>query len=321
VSRSRLPAQARLAAAERRLHARYGLRVTERYLDLPQPPLRVRVLEVGDGPPLLLLHGITLLADHWAPLLAELAGFRCIAVDLPGHGRSDPVDFHQVVALRQWYVGMLSALLGRLGLPAAPVVGHSLGGMLGLWLALDAPQRVQALVVVGAPAVAPPGSRADWLLGLLATPGLNRLLLGMPAPLRFYRWLLARSAGRHALARAAPELVEASWRAARLPGVAASVASFLERELHGRRPRPGIALSDAELAAIRQPVLVIWGQDDQRFCPFHRRARRSPDPGGAAGGGRRRPPAVAGRPPPLRGPAGRLPQRQAHQSPRSKRDP
>jgi pimeloyl-ACP methyl ester carboxylesterase len=263
----RSPTETRLAAVERRLHARYGLQVTQRHVDLIEPPIRVRVLEVGEGPPLLLLHGVTLLADHWAPLLAELAGFRCIAVDLPGHGRSDPVDFRRL-PLRRWYVGMLGALLDRLGLAAAPVVGHSLGGMLGMWLALDAPQRVQALVVIGAPAVALPGSRADLLLALLATPPLNRLLLGMPAPLPVYRWLLARSVGRHALARSAPELVEASWRAARLPGVAGSVASFLERELQGRHPRPGIALSDAELAAIRQPTLVIWGQDDQRFCPL-----------------------------------------------------
>jgi pimeloyl-ACP methyl ester carboxylesterase len=269
VTRSRLPAQARLAAAERRLHARYGLRVAERYLELAQPRLRVRVLEAGGGPPLLLLHGITLLADHWAPLLAELPGFRCIAVDLPGHGRSDPVDFRRL-PLRRWYVGVLGALLDRLGLAAAPVVGHSLGGMLGLWLALDAPERVQALVVMGAPAVALPGSRADLLLGLLATPRLNRLLLGMPAPPRVYRWLLARSAGRTALARSAPELVETSWLAGRLPGVTGSVTSFLECELQGRKPRPGIALTTTELASIRQPVLVIWGQDDQRFCPLPR---------------------------------------------------
>jgi pimeloyl-ACP methyl ester carboxylesterase len=96
-----------LAAVERRLHARYGLQVTQRHVDLIEPPIRVRVLEVGEGPPLLLLHGVTLLADHWAPLLAELAGFRCIAVDLPGHGRSDPVDFRRL-PLRRWYVGMWS---------------------------------------------------------------------------------------------------------------------------------------------------------------------------------------------------------------------
>jgi pimeloyl-ACP methyl ester carboxylesterase len=257
----------RLAAAERRLQQHYGLRIDERYVDLPEPRIRLRVLQVGDGPPLLLLHGITLLADHWAPLLAELPGLGCIAVDLPGHGRSGPVDFREV-APRPWYSGLLASLLDRLGLESAAVVGHSLGGMLGLWLALDAPERVRALALMGAPAVALPGSRADLLLGLLGTPRLNRLALAAPMPRPLYRFLLARSAGRAALARSAPEVVETSWLAARLPGVASSVASFLERELRGRHPRPEYVLTEAELASIRQPVLVVWGQDDQRFCPL-----------------------------------------------------
>jgi pimeloyl-ACP methyl ester carboxylesterase len=167
VGRTKAHSHALPSPTRRRLAARYRLPVAARYLDLAEPRLRVRVLEVGEGRPLL-LHGVTLLADHWAPLLAKLRGFRCIAVDLPGHGRSDPVDFRRL-PLRRWYVGMLGALLDRLGLLAAPVVGHSLGGILGLWLALDAPRRVQALVVMGAPAVALPGSHADLLLALLAT--------------------------------------------------------------------------------------------------------------------------------------------------------
>jgi pimeloyl-ACP methyl ester carboxylesterase len=267
VSRLRSSTQTKLAAAEGRLYARYDLHVTQRHMDLAEPRLRVRVLEVGDGPPLLLLHGITLLADHWVPLLAALPGFRCIAIDLPGHGRSDPMDFRGV-ALRPWYSGMLGSLLDRLGLEAVPLVGHSLGGMLGLWLALDAPERVDVLVVMGAPAVALPGSRADRLVALLATPPLNRLTLATPLPRLIYRALLARSAGRNALARSAPEVVETSWLAARLPGVAGSVASFLECELHGRDPRPGQALTDTELAGIRQPALFIWGEDDNDFCPL-----------------------------------------------------
>lgn len=198
VGRTKAHSHALPSPTRRRLAARYRLPVAERYLDLAEPRLRVRVLEVGEGRPLLLLHGVTLLADHWAPLLAKLRGFRCIAVDLPGHGRSDPVDFRRL-PLRRWYVGMLGALLDRLGLLAAPVVGHSLGGILGLWLALDAPRRVQALVVMGAPAVALPGSHADLLLALLATQRWAACCWDA-GPLPVYRWLLARSAGRHALA-------------------------------------------------------------------------------------------------------------------------
>jgi pimeloyl-ACP methyl ester carboxylesterase len=63
-------------------------------------------------------------------------------------------------------------------------------------------------------------------------------------------------------------VVETSWLGARLPGVAGSVASFLQRELHGRDPRPENVLTDTELAGIGQPALFIWGEDDNDFCPL-----------------------------------------------------
>jgi pimeloyl-ACP methyl ester carboxylesterase len=63
-------------------------------------------------------------------------------------------------------------------------------------------------------------------------------------------------------------VVETSWLGARLPGVAGSVASFLQRELHGRDPRPENVLTGTELAGIRQPALFIWGEDDNHFCPL-----------------------------------------------------
>ena len=57
--------------------------------------LRVRVLAHGSGAPVLLLHGVSLSAAAWAPLLPALPGHRLLAVDLPGHGLSDPVRYRR----------------------------------------------------------------------------------------------------------------------------------------------------------------------------------------------------------------------------------
>src|ERR1700744_930936 len=84
----------RIHEAEKPLFASVGAEVEQAYLDLPQAGVRVRVLSHGSGPPLLLLHGVSLSAAAWAPLFAELHGFRLLAVDLPGHGLSDPVRYH-----------------------------------------------------------------------------------------------------------------------------------------------------------------------------------------------------------------------------------
>jgi len=60
--------------AEQRVFARYGVAVTTRLLELREPPLRVRVLECGEGRPVVLVGGDSAVAAAWAPLLAQLPG-------------------------------------------------------------------------------------------------------------------------------------------------------------------------------------------------------------------------------------------------------
>ena len=260
--------ESRLADAERRLSARYGLDVIDRYVGVAKPPMRLRVRETGSGPPVLFLHGVSLTADHWMPLAARLGSFRCLLVDLPGHGLSDRMDFRGV-PVRRWYSTLLGSLLDGLGLERAPIVGHSLGGMLAMWLALDSPERVSAIVAAGTPAVALPGTRGDLLLGMLATPGVGHLALAFPTPLPLYRMFVGQSAGAHALRVSPPEVFETSYLASRLPGAARSVSSWLPRIMRGRGAQPEYVMSDEERGRIRQPVMFLWGDRDA-FCPLDR---------------------------------------------------
>jgi pimeloyl-ACP methyl ester carboxylesterase len=83
----------RIREAETRLFARSGLQPEESFLDLASAQVRLRVLSVGTGTPLLMLHGVTLAAAVWANWLAEFAGYRALLVELPGHGLSWPVAY------------------------------------------------------------------------------------------------------------------------------------------------------------------------------------------------------------------------------------
>jgi pimeloyl-ACP methyl ester carboxylesterase len=69
---------------EGRLFRRYGLAPQRRFVDLVDPGVRVRVLAMGTGDPVLFVHGIATTADDWVPLMARLPGFRLLAIDLPG---------------------------------------------------------------------------------------------------------------------------------------------------------------------------------------------------------------------------------------------
>src|SRR6516164_1881590 len=113
--------------------------------------IALHVEELGDGPPLLLLHGFMGSAESWVPRAAVFAshGLRTIAVDLIGHGRSeapaDPARYGMERCLED-----LLEVLDRLRLPRTAVLGYSMGGRVALHLASAAPERVSALVLESA---------------------------------------------------------------------------------------------------------------------------------------------------------------------------
>ena len=116
----------------------------------------------GRGPALLLLHGFTGSAQSWAPLMATLAGeYRLLALDLPGHGRSDapadPTRYAMPAVARD-----IEALLDHLQIDAAHLLGYSMGGRLALYLALHQAVRWRTLILESAsPGLATAEERAE----------------------------------------------------------------------------------------------------------------------------------------------------------------
>ena len=249
--------------AERRLFAACGVQVASRRVRLADPPVAVRVLEVGDGPPLVLVHGSGMSASTWGPLMPYLGTHRLIAFDLPGFGLSDPFDYGGR-SLRAHAVAQLTSLLDALGLERAPIVGTSLGGMWALCLALDAPDRIAALASLGVPAVALPGMHGDPFFTALSTPGLRQLAARIRSPnVATTRRSLARGViGPRAAKRAPDGLFEVVHEGMRQPGFRTAMLSHMRLAMRLGRPRPENFLSDAELRRLTVPVLMIWGNED-----------------------------------------------------------
>jgi pimeloyl-ACP methyl ester carboxylesterase len=250
----------RVRAAEAELFATAGVSVDETFLDLARTGVRVRLLAHGTGPPVLLLHGVSLSAAAWAPLFAALPGRRMLAVDLPGHGLSDPVE-HRRGHVREHARLLIDDVLDAAGLDRAPVVGHSLGGMFALWHAAGGTDRISELIAIGEPAVALPGVRVRMPLSLLTVRGLGVAVLRSPSPRPVYRRLLAKGLGRAEVAGAADPLVEALRLAARRPSNARTVGALMYAIDRFRRPRIESVLTDAELASITAPTMFIWGSN------------------------------------------------------------
>jgi pimeloyl-ACP methyl ester carboxylesterase len=282
---------ARLQAAEQRLFGRYGLVPRASRVALADPPLEVRVLEVGEGAPVLLVHGSGTGAASWAPLMPHLPGRRLLAVELPGFGLSDAHDYG-ARPLRAHAVAQMRSIVDALDLAHVPVVGTSLGGWWALSLALAEPSRVDCIASLGMPALAFPGVHGDPFFTAITTPVLGRVVARVPPPgVRVLRSSMRRGAlGPRADANAPDEWFETAIATMRMPAWHTAMWSHLNLALRAGRPRPGNHFSDDELHRITTPVLFIWGDDDvyggpdigRRACELMPNARLEVLPGGHA---------------------------------------
>lgn len=125
-----------------------GSGVTSRFVEAV-PGERVHLLEHGDGPPLVMLHGSGPTSLQLLPLISRMERSHVVAVDRPGFGLSDAHAW--AGPRRKAAVGWLDTVLDALGLGSVDLLGSSAGGTWAIWYALANPDRVQRLVLVGAP--------------------------------------------------------------------------------------------------------------------------------------------------------------------------
>ena len=115
----------------------------------------------GSGPNVLFVHGLDSSGDVWTPVIELLDDHRCTAVDLPGHGRT-PVSEDSGDYERDALLAMLRRIVDELDGPVV-YVGHSLGGYLGMALALTHPDALAGLVLVATgPGFRDPETRERW---------------------------------------------------------------------------------------------------------------------------------------------------------------
>ena len=141
-----------------------------------------QLFELGEGPPLLLVHGGGDGAFDWVPILSALArNRRVLVVDRPGHGLADPFDYTGVDLLDHGRT-FLRDILDALDLPAVDIAANSIGGLLAVAFTLEMPERVSRLVLVGAPVGV--ARDAPLVLRLMSLPlvgqALGRLMMRNP---------------------------------------------------------------------------------------------------------------------------------------------
>lgn len=202
---------------------------------------KIRYVEAGSGPVVVLLHGLGGNSTNWAfntPALAQK--FRVIVPDQVGFGQSDrPLINYRVGT----YVDFLDKFLSELKVERATLVGNSMGGWVAALYAVRYPAKVERLVLVDSAGFAPPKE-----FDLSALSGLNpstRDEMKRLAGLVFYNPLLKSDA--------AVDVLLAQRLSA---GDGYTIQRLVESIYRGDD------MLDGKLGAIKQPVLLVWGRED-----------------------------------------------------------
>ncbi len=217
----------------------------------------VNVISLGEGPAVLFVHGLGGAWQNWLENLAPVAdaGFRAVALDLPGFGAS-PLAPGEVSI--PGYAAVVDGVLDGLGLDDAVLVGNSMGGFISTWLALASAARVRGLVLVSPAGVSiqDPDNARRLAFIRRTQPVLARLsrLQATHSVGVARRARLRRTVMRYATAhpeRLDPRLVAEHIRWADGPGYLAALDALTTCPLRER------------LVEVAAPTLVVHGADDR----------------------------------------------------------
>jgi 2-hydroxy-6-oxonona-2,4-dienedioate hydrolase len=249
--------------AEERLFAHYDLDYRVRFVEMEEPDLRLRVLEVGTGRPLLMVPGGA--GDAWplAALMAELKGWRMIAINRPGSGLSDGVD-HRQVDLRQLAANTIRAVADAFELERVPIVCNSMGGLWSTWFTLEHPERVSRMAQLGCPALVLDTS-APFFMRLIGVPGINRVIAPLMQPNDVdsaLDFLTTQGSSQEDIDRMPRVAAAAAYHFWQLPTYLDTWKTLIQSVLSITGVRAKYQLNADQLRRVQQPVQFVWGEND-----------------------------------------------------------
>lgn len=210
--------------------------------------MMTRVIEAGQGPAILFIHGLGARADRWAGTVSLMAesGYRAIACDLPGHGFATKGD--ECPADVPGMADFITALLEKLNIGSAFLVGTSLGAHIAAYVACGNPARFPKLALVGALGIVPLAQEtAETIRRNVKAAGREQIT----AKLRYVMYnpdLVTE------------ELIEEEWRMNNSPGALTSFTKIGDYLVDGiSQDYVAERLCEAYTPA---QLLLVWGADD-----------------------------------------------------------
>lgn len=240
-----------------------GRTPTESYIRLPRIGTDVRIQEVGEGEPVVFVHGGINAGSTFVPMLANLHGYRCLLVDRPGVALSRPFRL-EPTDLPQFGARFVGDVLDGLGIGRAHVVASSFGGHLALRSAAAEPERITRMVLLSCPALVPGETLPPFLRGFRFGP-LRWLVSTLPPNRRVGR-VIFRQMG-HGATLSTRDLPPGFWEWSealqRETDTMRSETAWLGGVIAGVRSGLPLVLDPELFGRVMVPSLFLWGADDR----------------------------------------------------------
>jgi len=255
----------RFVAAEQALWSKFGITPSERRLKLPAGN-EVRVQEIGEGPPVVFIHGVAVAGSSWVLLADALKDeFRCILVDRPGCGLSDPVPngpLKTPAAFKRFAEDLTPAILDGLELDSAHLACTSMGGFFGFRAAIASPDRVTKLVEYSW-AMGTPMAHVPMMMRLGSPKLLKAVMVRMPINASAVKMMFKQVGMKRAIESGTFDDDMVAWSVAIMKHTGTFKSETDNNTFISLKGENGESLfTDEELRRLDMPVLLLWGDED-----------------------------------------------------------
>ena len=255
----------RFVAAEKALWSKFGITPSERRVKLPAGN-EARVQEIGDGPPILFIHGVAVAGSSWVVLADALKDeFRCILVDRPGCGLSDQIPngpLRSPAEFKRFAEDLAPGILDALELDRAALACTSMGGFFGFRAAIAHPHRFTKLVEYSW-SMGTPMAKVPMMMRLGSSGPLKAMMVRMPINALAVKMMFKQVGMKRAIESGKFDDAMVAWSVAIMKHTGTFKSetdnnTFIS--LEGENPE--FLFTDEELQGLNMPVLLLWGDED-----------------------------------------------------------
>ena len=255
----------RFVAMEQALWSKFDVTPSERRVKLPTGN-EVRIQELGEGSPIVFIHGAAVAGSSWVLLADALKDeFRCILVDRPGCGLSDPIPngpLRSPTEFKRFAEDLMPGILDGLELDEASVACTSMGGFFGFRAAIASPDRVTKLVEYSW-TMGTPMAKVPMMMRLGSPAPLKAIMVRVPINASAVKMMLRQVGMKRAIKSGTFDDDMLAWTVA----VMNHTGTFKSEtdnntfiSLKGENPE--FLFTDEELQRVQMPVLLLWGDED-----------------------------------------------------------